>query len=44
MVNKNEQKKEYTTPEMRTIELRQGVNLLQGSTNCPLGCYCDEAN
>ena len=30
---KNEQKKEYTTPEMKVVELKHEVNLLVASDN-----------
>ena len=35
MKEEQKQKKEYSTPEMKTVELRRQVNLLQGSGSEP---------
>jgi hypothetical protein len=32
MTNKIEQKKEYSAPEMKVVELKHQVNLMSGST------------
>jgi len=35
MKEEQKQKKEYSSPEMKTVELRRQVNLLQGSGSEP---------